>query len=172
MSRLTRYGVALAPSGAITAILEGLLNAWTYDVHSTPSQLHEQSLRLREAADDVLGKYLEQLRQELSGLRKSLPQPTRENPYPPMDGIEAVKDLESYMKRVERLRTSIRSAPLPARDLVWQGRGDYALLLAQLASMDADILRALGQLNEETLQNVEGLFEDRSKLLRDSQTLP
>lgn len=146
-------------------MLNGLLNGWTYDYRKQTSQLYEQGLRLKEAADDALGRYTEQLRAELGNLRQSLPEPTRENPYPPMDGLQAVKDLEVYLRQIEALRVSVISAPIPPRDLVWSGEGDYAWFLSNLSGIDVDILKAIRDLDENTISHVTALLAKRQEWL-------
>lgn len=162
----SKYGIAVVPNRAITGLVNGLLNGWTYDYKLQSSQLYEQGLRLKEAADDALGQYAEQLRGQLQELRKALPEPTREEPYPSMDGLAAVKDLEDYIRKVESLRVSVLSAPIPPRDFVWSGDGDYALFLSNLSGLDVDILKAIRDLDEQGILRVSGLLEERRDLLQ------
>jgi len=172
MGDLDNYGVFMAPDHIITTMLTGLLNAWVYDYKAQSSQLSEQSLRLREAADETLGNYSEQLRAELARLRQVLPEPSRENPYPKMDGMKAIKELEAYMRKVERVRTSVRSAPIPPRDFVWSGSGDYALFLSNLFSIDVDLLRTLRDISSGTIDGIEVLLRRRRDLLTDYRIVP
>lgn len=165
-NHLEKYGVDMVPSSPISTLLIGALNAWSYDFKNPLNQLRDRSLQLRLLSDNALGRYTEQLKQELSKLRKQLPQPTRENPYPPMDGLEAVKELEAYMREIEALRIRILSASIPPQEIVRHSENDNLTLLTELHKVDEEILRALATLSDKSVQLVKQLLEKRETFLK------
>lgn len=168
MGPLSKYGVVLAPSSAVKSLAMGWLNAWSYDYSSPAHVAAEASLNLRNACDDVLGKYLTELRGKLHLLRSQLPEPTRENPFPPADGLAAVKEMDAYVHQVEALRVKVQSLPIPPRDWVMESQSAHTLNLQDLETVDRQILSALAEVDETSLRFVEDLILRREHLLTSS----
>ena len=164
-----RYGITLAPSSVITTLLLGALNAWTYDYRKPQNELRNRSLQLRNLADEALGKYKVQLSQELSRLRKLLPEPTRENSDPPMEGLAAVKALDAYIRSVESLRVRVQGAAIPPQEFVHHSQAGNQILLTELQNIDSDILRVLSELTPSTIEQVTDLLANRDDLLSQFQ---
>ncbi len=165
MSALDRYSVVFVPRSVATELLNGWLLAWTTQFRQPIKQLRAESLALQNAADQMLGLYLPQLQEELSKLRKKLPQPTRENPDPPLDGIEAVKEMESYIREVESLRTLIRSASIPTQKLSIQSTSELWMITQQIVETDQRLIHELQQINPESIKSVMGLLNEREQIV-------
>lgn len=166
MGRLSKYGIALAPSGVITGLLKGTLDLWSYDYKDPSNALRDQSVRLRNLCDDALGQYTVQLQTKLHELRQNLPQPTRENPYPSMDGLDAVKALESYIRDIEGLRVQVRSAVSPPNEFVTRSKSENEQFLNQLTTIDRELLQSLSEVNEDTIAQVRHLLDERKERVR------
>lgn len=166
MGRLSRYGIALAPSGVITGLLKGTLDLWSYDYKNPANAFRDQSVRLRNLCDDALSQYASQLQTELHNLRQHLPQPTRENPYPPMEGLESVKAMESYIRDIEALRIQIRSAVSPPNEFVTRSQWENEQFLGDLTAIDRDLLRALTTVDEDSLAEVHRILARREERVR------
>lgn len=166
MGRLSRYGIALAPSGPITGLLKGTLDLWSYDYKNPANSFRDESVRLRNLCDDSLGQYTAQLQEKLKDLRKDLPQPTRENPYPPMEGLEAVKALEEYIREIEALRIQIRSACSPPNEFVRRGQAANEAFLGELAAIDRELLASLSAIDEDTISDVRQVLDKRLERVR------
>ncbi|WP_258110855.1 hypothetical protein [Alicyclobacillus sp. SP_1] len=166
MSDLVRYGVQMAPPSASTTLLRGILNAWTYNPARPENGARDRSQAVRNACDEALAAYSDHLRSELSRLRRALPEPTRDNPYPPMDGLQAVRELERYLQQVDALRVRIQGAAIPPNDIIGHGRADNRLLFIELESADRDLLQALLELHEHSISVVEGILAHREDILR------
>jgi hypothetical protein len=166
MGRLSKYGIALAPSGVITGLLKGTLDLWSYDYKNPANAFRDQSVRLRNLCDEALSQYTSQLQGELHGLRQDLPQPTRENPYPSMEGLEAVKALESYIRQIEDLRTRIRSAVSPPNEFVTRSRAENEQFLSELTSVDRELLLALSDIDDDVIAEINQLLQSRSEKVR------
>ncbi len=162
MGRLSKYGIAHAPSGVISGLLKGTLDLWSYDYKNPANAFRDQSIRLRNLCDDALAQYTAQLQEELHGLRQDLPQPTRENPYPSLDGLEAVEALERYLREVEALRVKVRSAVSPPNEFVRRSEWENEQFLSELAAVDRELLAAFSTVDEDTLAHVEELLQQRT----------
>ena len=165
-SRITKYGVTLAPGQAVTTMLVGVLNGWSYDYRNPLNQLRDRSLQIRNIGADALTQYKQQLQQELAKLRKSLPEPTRENPYPPMDGLQAVIELEAYIRKVDSLQTRIQTAVIPPQEFVYHGRQENEDMLKALYELDVKLVQSLAQIDESFLEEVESVLRDREEILK------
>lgn len=166
MGRLSKYGIALAPSGVISGLLKGTLDLWSYDYKNPANAFRDQSIQLRNLCDDALAQYTAQLRTELHTLRQKLPQPTRENPYPPIEGIEAVKAFEDYIREIETLRTQVRSAVSPPNDFVKHSQVENEQFLAELVDLDRELLQALSVIDEDVIVEVRGILHKRTDRVR------
>gem|GEM_PF-2132777 len=166
MGRLSKYGIALAPSGPITGLLKGTLDLWSYDYKDPANSFRDESTRLRNLCDDTLGQYTAQLQEKLKDLRRNLPQPTRENPYPPMEGLEAVRALEEYIREIEALRVQVRSACSPPNEFVRRGQVENEVFLRELAAIDRELLESLSAIDEDTVADVRRILERRLDRVR------
>jgi hypothetical protein len=166
MGRLSRYGIALAPSGVITGLLKGTLDLWSYDYKNPANALRDQSVRLRNLCDDALGQYMSQLQTKLHELRQNLPQPSREDPYPSMEALDAVKALESYIREIEAVRVQVRSAVSPPNEFVTRSASENEQFLRELSLIDRQLLQALSQVDEEAIAEVRHLLDTRQQRVR------
>jgi hypothetical protein len=166
MGRLSKYGIALAPSGVITGMLKGTLDLWSYDYRDPANAFRDQSVRLRNLCDESMGQYTAQLRTQLHELRQNLPQPTRENPYPSMEGLEAVKALDGYIREVEALRVQVRSAISPPNEFVLRGAAENEQFLSELVTMDRQLLQVLSDIDEDTIAEIRQILNTRRERVR------
>ncbi|TDY51259.1 hypothetical protein C7445_101260 [Alicyclobacillus sacchari] len=166
MSDLMKYGIALAPRGVVNELLTGWMNAWFVNVKDPKYRLRERSRALLNAVDNAMGQYLTQLRQDLKRLRQALPEPTRDNPYPPLDGLAAVKEMEQYIRRVEHVRTVALSAPIPPDEYVFHSTLENEQMLRELLAVDGEIATAMQTMDETTIDHIEGLLVRRNALLQ------
>lgn len=161
-----KYGIAVAPNNVVNALLTGWMNAWFINVKDPKYKLRDRMVGLHNTVDAALGEYAEQMKNELGKLRKSLPQPTRENPYPPMDALEAVKDLEAYIHRVEGVRTAVLSSSIPPDEYVFHGSSENEQFLAQLLTVDGELVAGMQKMSPETIDGIEELIRRRRLLMR------
>jgi hypothetical protein len=167
LSRLTRLGIAAAPNDAITLALRGILDLWSYDYSDPIHSLRTRSTQLLNACDDMFAKYSVHLQEDLHVLRKELPQPTRENPYPPTENLQTVKELEKYIRDVEALRVRIRSAAVPPTEVVRRGSGDNRLFFAELEAIDQDLMMATTHVTDESMPEVARILDQRDQKIRE-----
>lgn len=167
MSRLTRLGIAAAPNDAVTQGLRGMLNLWSYNDSDPINSLRDRSTQLLNACDDMFAKYTVHLQEALHNLRRQLPQPTRENPYPPMESLQDIRDLEKYIRDIEALRVRIRSAAVPPTEMVKRGSGENRLFFAELQAIDQDLMLASTHVSDESLPQVFQILEQRDRKIHE-----
>ncbi|SIS56762.1 hypothetical protein [Alicyclobacillus vulcanalis] len=166
MSDLMKYGIAVSPGTAVNQILTGWMNAWFINMRDPRFRLRERMIAFHNAVDQALGAYLAQLRAELSALRRKLPQPTREDPFPNLEALSAVKELEAYIRRVEALRTVALSTPVPPDEYVFHGRPEHEAVLAELARMDGEIAQQMQGISPDTIDELERMLRTRNGRLQ------
>lgn len=167
MGAIENMGISLVPNGVIRNMALGWLNAWTYDYHNPLNFLRDTCVQIRNNADRLMGEYLKQLNEDLLKLRKKYPVPTRENPFPPQEFIDAVKSMERYIHRVEDIRTRISGLPLPPQEIIRHSRKANLNLLEELSSIDRELLEQLSNMNDAMLDPVRNLIDRREALMRD-----
>ena len=118
-------------------------------------------------ADEALSHYLQQLRGTLGDLRKELPEPTRENPFPPKDRLKKIAEWERSVRDLEDLRVSLQSQLIPTKDIVWRQKGEHLALLDRLRAVDMEIFTVLLAPDDEVAERLRGLLHKRELLLRD-----
>lgn len=170
MSRLTRLGIAKAPNDAVTQGLRGVLNLWSYNYSDPINSLRDRSTQLLNACDDMFARYSAHLQEDLHRLRQGLPEPTRENPFPPMEDLQIIKELEKYIRDIDALRVKIRSASVPPKEIVRHGHGDNHLYFAELEAIDQDLLMAATNVTDESLPEVVRLLDLRDEKIRSLHT--
>lgn len=155
------------PSPVVRAIILGILNAWTIDYFSTPNQLRDRSLQVRNVCSETFSQYKKQLRTELSTLQAGLPKPTRENPYPSLEGIEEIKKVEAMIQKVEAIQTKIQTASIPPNLPSHFNKDRYQSLLMNLYQTDLRLLRTMESFkNISDLEIVEAILSERNQLVQ------
>lgn len=144
-----------------------MLNLWSYDYSDPINSLRARSTQLLNACDDVLSKYSAHLAEDLHGLRQSLPQPTRENPFPSEEDLASVRELEKYIRDIEALRVKVRSGSLPPTEMIKWRDGDNRLFFAELEALDQDLMAAVTGITDETLPQVVKLVDMREEKVRE-----
>ncbi len=151
----------------MTALLQNAMTGWGYNAHDLENQIRAQSIRLRNLADEALSSCLQQLRGTLSDLRKQLPEPTRENPFPPREPLERIAERERFIRDLEDLRVSLQSQPIPTKDIVWRQKGEHLALLDRLRAVDLEVFTVLLAPDDDVAERIRGLLHKRELLLRD-----
>jgi hypothetical protein len=118
-----------------------LLTAYGYNLYDNKNRLRADDLLVREKAAEALVEGANALRTLRGEYRRAfIPEPTRENPEPPRDKMEALRRLERLQTRLTDLATQIRSMPVPTQDRVWERFRREQTLLSQLIRHDYDLI--------------------------------
>lgn len=166
MGVLQNMGISLIPNSAIRNLALGVLNAWTYDYHNPLNFIRDTCIQIRNNSDRLLGDYLKQLREELLQLRSKYPAPTRENPFPPQELMDASKSMEQYIHRVEDIRTRISGSPLPPQEIIRHSKNANLNLLQELSAIDRQLLEQLSTMDDAMIEQIKNLLDKRDALMR------
>jgi hypothetical protein len=97
--------------------LRGLLGS---DVYTARGRLRADDLLVRERACGSLGAATARLRQLVSQWRaQRVPPSTREQPFPPAELMEPIRQADRLGRAIDDLATDIRGLPLLSQDKVW-----------------------------------------------------
>jgi hypothetical protein len=99
--------------------------------------------------------------------RRFVPPPTREQPEPPRDRLEALRALASLQERLLALETRVRSQPAPAQDSVWERFRREQILLDELLAHDYNLIAPSQALRDRARElTPEGWSEEAAAGLR------
>jgi len=165
MGPSNNYGLALTPNAVIRNLALGWLNSWSYDYHDPLNFTRDTCILVRNNADRLLGEYLKQLGEELSQRRKTFPLPTRENPFPPQEMLDAVRFMELYINEVQSIRTRIIGAPVPPKDFIRHNKNANLKLLTELEVLDKSLIDLLSTITDSTISQLKSALDRRDSLL-------
>jgi len=116
------------------ARLGRLLGIGPIRLFDSAAQLRDHDLLVRAQAAQRLGAAANAVRDLAARYRlERIPPATREAPFPPAERMAALRGLEERTQRLQDIAARVRSAQLPAQDLVWErlrtAMVEYELLL-------------------------------------------
>jgi hypothetical protein len=121
--------------------LGALLGSVNFSGYSDRARLRADDVAIRGFAG---GKVLE-AKGVVGGLihqwRKAhIPEPTREQPFPPDDAANHLRRLQEFESRLAAIELRIRSAAAPDFDVVWNQRADGIAVLEALLKADTRLV--------------------------------
>lgn len=131
-------------------IAVNLFYGWGYNFYKLENQLRADDLMVRSRASWLLSLSRGLLEiQQRDYRKKHIPTPSRENPTPPSEAVEAVETLCELSDGIGQLEGRIRALPVPENDRMTQRYRQEAETLAHLGEIDC---RLVGQ--AETLRRM------------------
>lgn len=141
---LTTLPNAIDQAGSLRQLVENLFYGWGYNAYRTANQRRADDLLIRNEISHLIGQAREDLRQEeVAWRRLHLPAPTRDHPFPDSEAIRQVDGWARTQHALESLETTIRTAPVPENDRVWQRHHDEDATLAALRDADLALAEAV-----------------------------
>jgi hypothetical protein len=126
-----------------------LFYGWGYNFYRLENQLRADDLMIREKAGFLLGQSRAMLEAEQSAYRRThLPAPSRAQPLPPPEAVEAARALEDLSISIGTLEGTIRALPVPETDRMTQRYRQEAPTLAALAACDQRLIGLAGALRD------------------------
>jgi hypothetical protein len=142
------------PANPLLQQLDLLLTGYGYNFYNAKNAMRADDLLVRQKAAEALGRAAG----DLSALqadyqRRYVPPSTREQPFPPAECLERLREIGQAREHMLTLAGDIRGMPVPAQDRTWwRFRSEHALL-ASLLAYD----RALVGQSEELARRVQAL---------------
>lgn len=97
-----------------------LLTAYGYNLYNTNNRARADDLLVRQRASASIGdaaSYIGQVATDFAA--HHIPASTRENPYPPMEQMAQLRQVEEFRDRLSTLGSQIRAMPAPTQDRTW-----------------------------------------------------
>ena len=137
--------------------LDLLLTGYGFNYYNDKNKMRSDDLLVRQKAAALLGDAASALTaMEAEFQRRYVPPSTREQPFPPREVLDSLRDLENLRAKVQDLAAAIRSMPVPAQDKVWWRLRSERALLDRLLQYD---LALVGQA-QQAAQRISGLTAD------------
>ena len=141
---LTTLPNAIDQAGSVRQLVENLFYGWGYNAYRAANQQRADDLLIRNEISHLIGRAREDLRQEEMAWRRiHLPAPTRDHPFPDPEAVRQAEEWARIQHALESLETSIRTAPVPENDRVWQRHRDEDATLAALREADLALAEAV-----------------------------
>jgi len=143
MSDKPRQGIAAQK-------LQVLFSGTGYNFYDDKNKMRADDLLVRQKASAALADAAQTLTNLDSDYRRRfVPPATRENPYPPPDVMQNVREIGRLRDRIRDLSSRILALPAPAQDKVWFRFRQETTLLNELFVFDYDLVEQTQQLAEQ-----------------------
>ncbi|MGO8672530.1 MAG: hypothetical protein ACLQVD_14340 [Capsulimonadaceae bacterium] len=129
--------------------LELLMSGRGFNYYDNKNKARADDLLVRQRASDLLGdasRALTALEPEFR--RRYVPAASRDNPYPPAEVLDRLRDSVRLRTRIAELETSIRSMSVPTQDKIWWRLRDEAGLLDHLMTFDVQLIQEAQEIEE------------------------
>ena len=133
----------------VDQIAVNLFYGWGYNFYRLENQLRADDLMVRSKASYLLGLCRAVVEiQQRDYRRKFIPTPTRENPLPSPEAMEAVQTLRELSDGIGTLEGVIRSLPVPENDRMTQRYRQEAETLLHLREIDCHLVGQIETLRQ------------------------
>jgi len=137
---------------AVLQQLNLLLTGYGYNFYNEKNKMRADDLLVRQRASSLLGSAAAALTTlEAEYQRRHVPPSTREQPFPPRETLDNLRDLGDLRGKLENLASAIRSMPVPAQDRTWWRLRSESSLLGQLLRFDLVLIDQAGQIERSML---------------------
>lgn len=138
------------PTNPIVQQLDLLLTGYGYNFYNAKNAMRADDLLVRQKAAEALGEAAGALTAvQAEYQRRYVPPSTREQPFPPPECLERLRELSQARERILTLAGDIRGMPVPTQDRTWwRLRGERALL-ASLLQYDRALVGQAEQLGQQ-----------------------
>lgn len=127
--------------------IELLLTGYGYNFYDKKNMARADDLLVRQKAGSSVADAAQSLASlEVEFQRHYVRSATRDNPYPPAEVMDKLRDIKLLRQQVSDLEGKIRGMPVPTQDRTWWRFRDEQTLLNQLLSFDYELLRQTEQL--------------------------
>ncbi len=127
--------------------LDLLLTGYGYNFYNIKNQMRADDLLVRQKAAETLGlaaNALGALQGEYQ--HRYVPPGTREQPFPPPESMERLREIGQVRERLSTLAAEIRGMPVPTQDRTWWRWRDERSLLENLLQFDRALVGRIEEL--------------------------
>ncbi len=143
--------------------------------YATSATMRAYDQQLRNAVRAALSEAAAAWRAAAGDYAHSIPQPSRQNPFPPADQVQHLKVLTHAADRLSQLAADVSALEVPATDRVHHRVQNATLLLETVIDMDRALLLLMPALAacqdlsdlDQQLAVFQHQLQDRRQLLRE-----
>lgn len=164
-------------AGFLKKLLVNTYLGWGYNAYGEANKDRAQDILLRNGICSVLGEARAALTERKLAIHRTIPTPSRENPFPGAEERSKIKEIEHTIKLVEATEVLVRNQPVPMDDRIWLRYRQEADFLPRLIRADeamagyAVCARQYAQdgselaLVEKEISKLNGAISDRRTIL-------
>ncbi|MDR0478617.1 MAG: hypothetical protein LBH31_02180 [Burkholderiaceae bacterium] len=135
-------------AGALKALVINLYTGWGYNAYRQENKDRADDLLIRNGVCGLLGDSRAALGSRAAAIRRLIPTPSREVPFPGAQERAQIAQVEQVSRDIEAIETLIRHLPVPENDSTWlRHRAEREFLPRLMAADEAMAGQAL-QLRE------------------------
>lgn len=128
-------------SDVVRRQLDLLLNAYGYNLYERKNRARADDLLVRERAAAALAESAAAIRTLRTDYRRRfVPPPSRDNPEPPRERLEALNAMAGLQERLSDLESRVRGMAVPTQDRMWQRLGGERATLTELLVHDYNLI--------------------------------
>ena len=143
--------------------------------YATSATMRAYDQQLRNAMRAALSEAAASWRTVAGDYAQSIPQPNRQNPFPPAEQIQHLKVLKYYADLLSQLSSEVSALEVPATDRVYHRVQNATLLLETVIEVDRALLLLMPGLIacreipdlDDRLRVLQNKLQERRQLLRD-----
>ena len=128
-------------AGAVKQLLLNLYLGWGYNAYRQENKDRSEDLLLRNGICSVLSEARAALVERKSAIHRTIPTPSRENPFPGADERAQIKEIERTVLTVEAVEALVRNQPVPENDRTWLRYRQEREFLPRLIAADESMVQ-------------------------------
>lgn len=164
-------------AGAIKALLVNLYTGWGYNAYRQENRDRADDQLIRNGVCGLLGEARAALAERITDIRRTIPAPSRQEPFPGSEQRERIAIIEQAGRNMEAVETLIRHLPVPENDMTWLRHRSEREFLPRLIAADEAMAGEALQVRElarngmdvasitERLGNLRAAIEARREIL-------
>ncbi len=123
-------------AGALKRLLLNLYTGWGYNAYRRENQDRADDLLVRNGVCGLLAEARAALANHIGRIRRRIPTPSRDDPFPGAAERARIRDLEGIDRDIDALEALLRHLPVPENDSTWIRHRAEAAFLARLVEAD------------------------------------
>ncbi|MEM5331950.1 hypothetical protein VSR34_36190 [Paraburkholderia sp. JHI2823] len=164
-------------AGALKALVVNLYTGWGYNAYRQENRDRADDQIIRNGVCGLLGEARAALTERISVIRRTIPAPSRQEPFPGSEQREQIAIIDQAGRNMEVVETLIRHLPVPENDMTWLRHRSESDFLPRLIAADEAMASGALQVRElarngmdvasitERLGNLRAAIEARREIL-------